>query len=106
MKILGCPLKISSLNAIHFPVNYLLVYGIKNNFDSLIREQHDNFFVFRLCCERELLENEEIVNVREGNTYLPDQWIVTNGLIAGKDSLYLAGIDDGLIVSTTAQINL
>ena len=106
MNIWGCPLKITSQNTICFPANYLHVYDIDIFGDYLIRQQFENFLVFYQYCKRELLPNESIVKLRAASTYLPEQWIVDNHLVPGKDSLYLVGIDNGFVVSATAQISL
>lgn len=106
MNILGCPVKISSMKSIYFPINYLHAYHIDIKNDFLIRQQFESYFIFRPYCKRELLQNEVIVTLRAGNTYLPVKWLVSNHLTPGKDSLYLVGIDDGFVVSAATQISL
>ena len=106
MNILGCPIKITSVKSIYFPITYLQTYNIDVFGDCLIRQQFETYFIFRPYCKRELLLNEVIVKLRAGNTYLPDQWLVDNHLVPGKDNLYLIGIDDGFVVSVSTKISL
>lgn len=106
MYILGIPVKISSQKSVYFPVNYLHFYGFDRYYDYLIREQLERGFLFLPYCKRILLQNEAIVTLRASNTYLPEQWINDNHLIAGQDSLYLVGIDNGLLISTTQKIEI
>jgi len=106
MNILGCPVKISSGKSIYFPVNYLHTYNIDIYVDCMIRQQFETYFIFRPYCERELLPNETVIKLRAGNTYLPEKWLIDNHLTPGKDSLYLVGVDNGLVVSVAAQISL
>ena len=106
MNILGCPIKLSSQNAIYFPPNYMHVYHIDQCVDVMIRQQFDHHFIFRPYIKRELRPNEKIVHIRACVTYLPPEWIEANGLVSGIDSLYLIGIDDGFVVSATEKIML
>ena len=106
MNVLGCPVKITSARSIYFPVTYLHAYNIDIYGDHLIRQQFGSYFIFRPYCERDLLPNETLIKLRAGNTYLPAKWLIDNHLTPGKDSLYLLGVDNGFLVSATAQISL
>jgi hypothetical protein len=106
MKILGVPVKISSQKSIYIPANFLQVYGIDRYLDCLIRQEFRNRFIFLRYEKRPLLENETVVSIRAGATYLPEQWIADNQLTPGKDSLYLVGANEGLLVSASEEIRL
>lgn len=106
MNVLGLPVKVSSQKSIYFPVNYLHVYGIDIYYDYLIRQQFEHYFIFLPYCKRPLLQNEVIIKLRAGNTYLPEQWLAENKVVPGQDSLYLVGVDDGLLISATQRIRL
>jgi len=106
MKILGLPVKISSQKFIYIPANYLQVYGIDRYCDCLIRQEHKTYFLFLPYERRPLLQNEVVVNLRAGATYLPEQWLIANQLTPGKDSLYLVGANDGLLISIHNPIDL
>ena len=106
MKVLGVPVKISSQKSIYIPANFLQVYGIDRYSDCLIRQEFSNHFIFLPYEKRPLLENETVVNLRAGATYLPERWIIDNQLTPGKDSLYLIGANDALWVSANEAIKL
>lgn len=96
---MGLPVKISSQCSIYIPITYMLAVGIDRYYDSLIRRQLDHQFIFYPYSNRPLLQNEVIVNLRAGATYLPKQWVTENGLVPGQDNLYMIGIDGGLLLS-------
>lgn len=106
MKILGLPVKISSQKSIYIPANYLQVYGIDRYCDCLIRQEYKTCFIFLPYEKRQLLENEVVVNLRAGATYLPEQWLTNNRLTPGRDSVYLVGAGDGLMISSSEEIKL
>ncbi len=104
MRILGSPLKISSLKVIYFPKLYLEYFGIDTRNDIVIRENHEDYFIYRPHTERPLADNEEKIVVRACSTYIPAEFVHRNRLLPGKDSLYLIGIGDGLKVSVSKQV--
>lgn len=106
MNILGCPLKLSSQNAIYFPLNYMRIYKLDSYLDVMIRQQFYHHFIYRPYCKRKLLQNEKVVHIRACVTYIPPEWIAANSLVPGKDCLYLIGIENGFIVSATEKIQL
>ena len=106
MNVLGLPVKLSSQRTIYFPLNYMHAFGIDIYCDCLIRRQFEHHLIFFSYCKRQLQQNEIIVNLRAGNTYIPNQWISDNQLTPGKDFLYLIGMDDGLLVSVTPRMVL
>lgn len=104
MNVLGVPIKLSAQRTIYFPQNYLHAYGIDIYCDCLIRRQHEHHLIFLPYCKRLLQQNEVIVNLRAGSTYITEQWISNNHLMPGKDFLYLVGVNEGLLVSVTPRI--
>jgi len=104
VRILGSPLKISSLSVIYFPRLYLEHFGIDTRRDITIRENHEDYFIYRPYTERPLADNEEKVVVRACSAYVPAEFVHRNQLVPGKDSLYLIGIGDGLKVSVSKQV--
>ncbi|MGX8700928.1 hypothetical protein [Caproiciproducens sp.] len=100
MNVLGCPLKISAMKEIYFPRLYIQHFGISPDRPvAVIRENHDDYYIFRNDDGRELLENEIRVTVRKGFASIPAEFLRRNGLTPGVDSLYLLGVEDGLKVS-------
>jgi len=106
MKILGLPVKISSQKFIYIPVNYLQVYGIDRYCDCLIRKEYKDRFIFLPYEKRPLQQNENVVNLRAGATYLPEQWLMDNQLTPGRDNVYLIGANDGLLISASEEVKL
>lgn len=104
MYLFGVPVKISAQGAIYIPVNYMIAIGIDRYYDYLIRRELDRQFIYCPYQKRPLLQNEVIVNLRAGVTYLPVHWLNASGLIPGRDSLYMVGVDDGLLCSVTKRI--
>lgn len=100
LNILGCPLKISAMKQIYFPRLYIQHFGISPDEPvTVIRENHDDYYIYRSDDGRELLENETRVTIRRGFTSISAEFLKRNGLKAGEDSLYLLGIENGLKVS-------
>jgi len=104
MRILGSPLKISSMKSIYFPKLYLEQFGIDTRNDVVIRESHEDYFIYRPYMQRPLADNEEKIVIRACSTYIPADFIHRNQLVSGQDSLYLIGIGDGLKVSVSKQV--
>jgi hypothetical protein len=104
VKIIGCPLKISRYKYIYFPRLYLERFGIETKDAVAIRENHEDYFVYRPFSDRPLNPNEEIVLIRACSTYIPSSFLHRNGLTPWFDELYLVGIDDGLKVSVNKQV--
>ena len=105
MNILGCPLKISAMKEIYFPRLYIQRFGISPDGPvTVIRENHDDYYVFRNDDGRELVENETRVTIRRGFTSISTEFLKRNGLKPGVDSLYLLGVEDGLKVSVKKDI--
>ena len=100
LTILGCPLKISAMKEIYFPRLYIQHFGISPDGPvTVIRENHDDYYIYRNDDGRELFENEIRVTVRKGFTSIPAEFLRRNELKPGEDSLYLLGVEDGLKVS-------
>ncbi|TQI66283.1 hypothetical protein [Clostridium sp. KNHs216] len=100
MNILGCPLKISATKQIYFPRLYIQHFGISPDKSvTVIRENHKDYFVYRIDVGHDLHENETRVVIRNGFTTIPTKFIRSNGLEPGKDNLFLLGIENGLKVS-------
>lgn len=107
VNIWGCPLKMTSQNAIHIPINYLHDYELDlYSKNSMIVQQYDTYYVFKPFYKRDLLQNEFLITIRGSNICIPLQWVISNSIIPGKDYLYLIGIDDSLVVSATKEISI
>ena len=104
MRIIGCPLKISRYKRIYFPRLYLERFGINTQDAVVIRENHEDYFIYRPFSERSLDVNEEIAQIRACSTYIPSSFLHLNGLTPWLDELYLVGLDDGLKVSVKKQV--
>jgi hypothetical protein len=104
MRILGCPLKISRYRWIYFPRLYLESFGIDTKDATVIRENHDDYFIYRPFAERPLSPNEELVIIRNCSTYIPSSFLLRNQLTPWNDELYLAGLDDGLKVCAKKKV--
>ena len=104
MRIIGCPLKISRYKYIYFPRFYLECFGIDTQDAVVIRENHEDYFIYRQFSERPLTTNEEVVSIRACSTYIPSNFLHRNGLTPWLDELYLVGLDDGLKVSVKKQM--
>ncbi len=98
MNIIGCPLKISRNKKIYFPRLYLINYGIDTHDATVIRENHDDHYIYRPFKPRPLAENEELVGIRVCSTYIPSSFLNRNHLTPWDDELYLVGLEDGLLV--------
>jgi len=104
VRILGCPLKISRYKYIYFPRLYLVRFGIDIQNAEAIRENNDDYLIFRPFSDRPLAANEEIALIRAGSTYIPSSFLNRNQLTPWIDELYLVGLDDGLKISVKKQV--
>ena len=105
LNILGCPLKISAMKQIYFPRLYIQHFGISpDEVVTVIRENHENHYIYRFDDGRDSLDNEIHVTIRKGFTSIPAEFLRRNGLKPGVDSLYLLGVEDGLKVSVKKDI--
>lgn len=95
----SCPLKISRHRGIYFPKLYLEYYGIDTRDATVIRENHDDYFIYRPYSSRPLASNEEYVHFRVCSTRIPSSFLYRNHLKPWDDELYLIGLEDGLLVS-------
>ena len=106
MRIIGCPLKISRYKRIYFPRLYLERFGISTQDATVIRENHEEYFIYRPFSDRLLESNEEIVQIRACSTYIPSSFMHRNGLTPWQSFLYLVGIDNELFVSSKNPLEI
>nr|WP_319489973.1 hypothetical protein [uncultured Caproiciproducens sp.] len=85
MNILGCPLKISATKQIYFPRLYIQHFGISPDESvDVIREDHEDFYIYRIDNGRELLVYETKATIRRGFTSIPAEFLKKKWPEAGR----------------------